>query len=293
MALADGCNWGNRPKEAAWKASQAFINYVDSNQNNIHDVRDVGHYLLRGFDKASREIIVNKEDPFDAGTTTLLGGMLLELEKQLNKDNEEIKSLCFVCVNVGDCKAFHWSPTTNQVIDITDGNRNNLTNASDPGGRLGPCTETGAPDLRNLKLYYIRCQPGDIIFLISDGIHDNCDPQMLGKKPKDLDISSNSWEEAEKKYPKKTQTAKTNFRQKLLKDLLQDIIKDYNEIKPTYLTKKLMQYCFNITESSRKWMLENPKEKLPLNFEAYPGKMDHSTCICLKIGIWNETNTIY
>jgi hypothetical protein len=30
---------------------------------------------------------------------------------------------------------------------------------------------------------------GDICFLCSDGVHDNFDPQQLGKSPKDVDKS--------------------------------------------------------------------------------------------------------
>jgi hypothetical protein len=88
------------------------MNYVESHHQEIKDVRgkkkqsnyalavnnrklDAGHYLLRAFDKASREIVVGVDFIWDAGTTTLLGGLALEL------DNDR---WCFVCANVGDCK---------------------------------------------------------------------------------------------------------------------------------------------------------------------------------------------
>lgn len=61
----------------------------------IRDVNDAGHFLLRGFETASREIIHDKREIWDAGTTTLLGGILLQLEE--NKWG-------FLCANVGDCK---------------------------------------------------------------------------------------------------------------------------------------------------------------------------------------------
>ena len=50
----------------------------------------------------------------------------------------------FECVNVGDCKAFLFSPKTRQILDITDGNRTSLKNARDPGGRLGGYTTSSA-----------------------------------------------------------------------------------------------------------------------------------------------------
>lgn len=54
-------------------------------------------------------------------------------------------------------------------IDITEGNRQNLTDARDPGGRLGPYIEAD-PDLRNLHLYYHVAEPEDIIFLVSGAL---------------------------------------------------------------------------------------------------------------------------
>ena len=48
-----------------------------------------------------------------------------------------------------------------------------VMDARDPGGRLGPYMEGGGPDLRNLRLYFLRCCQGDIITVVSDGIHDN------------------------------------------------------------------------------------------------------------------------
>lgn len=31
-------------------------------------------------------------------------------------------------------------------------------------------------------------------------------------------------------------------------------------------------------------MEQNPKDKLPLDYKAYPGKMDHATCVVIKVG---------
>ncbi len=89
FSLADGCSWGRRPQEAAKKASHAFMEYLTQHLNDIVDIRDAGHFLLRAFDKASREIVQGKDDIWDAGTTTLLGGLLLELEDDKEKEEEE------------------------------------------------------------------------------------------------------------------------------------------------------------------------------------------------------------
>lgn len=68
-------------------------------------------------------------------------------------------------------RAYHWSCKTREVVDITQGNRTNLTDVSDPGGRIGPYLNGGTPDLRNLDLYLQPCAVGDVILCVSDGVH--------------------------------------------------------------------------------------------------------------------------
>ncbi len=72
-------------------------------------------------------------------------------------------------------------------MDVTKGNRANLS-ATDPGGRLGPWTDAGTDDLRNLRLYYVECCPGDILLLVTDGVHDNFDPEYVGKAAEEFGI---------------------------------------------------------------------------------------------------------
>lgn len=274
ISLADGCAWGTRSQEAAIRACNAFINYMDSHINDIQDTRDAGHFLLRAFDKASREIIAGKDIIWDAGTTTLLGGIVLKLVDD---------KWCFLCANVGDCKAFLYSKSTNQIHDITAGNRSNVTDASDPGGRLGPWLQDGSPDLRNLKLYYSACEPGDIIFVVSDGVHDNLDPQQLGKLPSEFNIKCNTWQEAEKKYPLETSDAKNKFRVKILQEKFKEIT-DYQTLQPKLITHKLMDHCREITNVSRQYMIDNPNKRLPNDYSLYPGKMDHSSILSIRVG---------
>jgi len=102
----------------------------------------------------------------------------------------------FVCVNVGDCKAFHYNATTGKVEEVTDSGRQNASDASDPGGRLGPQLDEDAPDLRNLRLFWKICSPSDLIFVTSDGVYDNLDPQQQGLDPEDLGLSQyESWDD--------------------------------------------------------------------------------------------------
>lgn len=214
----------------------------------------------------------------------------------------------FVVASLGDCKAFHYMHRSNEFTDITEGNRQNLTDARDPGGRLGPYID-GGPDLRNLHLYYRIAEKDDIILLMSDGVHDNFDPQQLGISPEEAQLEGKTWEEAEKLNPARVELYKNNFRKKWLGDTfakhfihMQKDGKDGNNsdnnsggtgtttsISGKTLDVKtvvdvLLQHCVNITKTSREFMEQNPKQKLPSDFKNYPGKLDHATCVCIRVG---------
>ena len=78
--------------------------------------------------------------------------------------------------------------------EITAGNRQNIANAADCGGRLGPTMAGLAPDLRNLSIYFSRVDLGDVVVLCSDGVHDNLDPLHMGLSPSDLGLNCETWD---------------------------------------------------------------------------------------------------
>ncbi len=41
------------------------------------------------------------------------------------------------------------------------------------GGRIGPYLENDEPDLANLGVFFEYVEPGDMIFVVSDGVADN------------------------------------------------------------------------------------------------------------------------
>lgn len=52
----------------------------------------------------------------------------------------------------------------------------------------------GLPDLRNLDVGFCVLNSGDFIMLLSDGIHDNLDPELLGHNPRSLGLNVDSWD---------------------------------------------------------------------------------------------------
>jgi len=278
MAIADGCNWGEKPKIASVIASDIAVSELSS--ATIDNIQQAGTALIGAFEKAHEKIVEGKpiDSIWEIGTTTLLAGILFETQV---KDN-----WLFLCLSVGDCKAFHWSAKSGQVIDITCGNRKNLTDPRDPGGRIGPHVAAGLPDWRNLDFYSINCQEGDIIFCVSDGVHDNLDPQELGLLPKQVGMPNiESWKEAEAKHPDETERVKTEQRTTLLKKLLKEALeaKKTRKLTPADVVQSWMKHCSQVTAKSRKFMEDFPEKKLPSDYVEYPGKLDHTTCLAFQV----------
>jgi len=258
---------------AARNAVAALSQYFNSRQADIQDTHDAGHFLLRSFSEAHYSIVQGKEDIWEAGTTTLLGILILELEQS----TEGAPKWGLLCGSVGDCKAFHVNMKTREILDITSGNRDNVKDSRDPGGRLGPYEGHGWPDLRNLRLYFSPAEENDIIVVVSDGVHDNLDPQTLGKFPSDLNLPNKSWDELTLDG---IQKAKAMY----MKKLLGELIFSSGEITPASITENLMKHCWSVTSKSREFMEKNPNKKQPTDYVGFPGKMDHTTAITFVIG---------
>jgi len=277
--LCDGCNWGTGPAEAAARASTVFVDFVLRYHHKIVDLRTAGDLLLIAVAQASDKISEGR-DSWQIGTTALAGGILLEQD-----DPPSRMPFVFVCVSVGDCKVFRYSVRSGVIIDITENNRLNLTDPSDPGGRLGPHSSDGSPDLRNLRVQLCECDVGDLIFLCSDGVHDNFDPQHLGDTPDVWELPYATWEEASDKAFELTQQKKAAFRVNHMKRVIFEGLPQQNQPpSPRRVVSRLVEFSYATTASSRKWMYEHPKQKLPTDFVRFPGKLDHCSCISFRVG---------
>jgi len=275
IALADGCNWGTKPRAAAVKASSCFTDFIKARQVDFNGTSEVGYLLLKAFSIAHIKIVEGKvgEDIWECGTTTLLGGVILPLDEGRKRDDPRF---AFVCASVGDCKAFLYNPKSKKATEITLGNRGGL-DATDPGGRLGPFVGNGEPDLRNLRLFFTFCEKGDLILAMSDGVHDNLDPISLGKLPSDFGLSSSSWKEI-------PDTEIEKLKNKYMTDKLVELISLEKDVTPKSVTLALIDHSMKTTQKSRDFMVNQPGKRLPSDYVEYPGKMDHTTCVCIRVG---------
>jgi len=230
---------------------------------------------------AHKAIMDGKVGTFDAGTSTLCGGLLLPIVSENNNIDTTDIQWCFLSVNLGDCKAYIISPSSRKLVEITTGVRTmGALSARDCGGRLGPQLSHGAPDLRNLEVRYSNCVKGDFILLMTDGVHDNFDPEFLGYLVSEINPEINSsWEDL---APAVSNTIRAEFTYKKLCE----IIFSDNILTSETIIEKLLHYSFDITKCGRETMERTGGIKLPNDYKSFPGKMDHATCVCLEVGIY-------
>jgi len=134
--------------------------------------------------------------------------------------------------------------------------------------------ETGEPDLRNLSVCNTTCSEGDIIIVVTDGIHDNIDPYYSGKTPKDIGITveDNTWGKV-----KDEASIRSSYATKLIAEFMLEA----RSIE--HFVEKLVSHAVALTQKSREWM-ETQEKPLPNDIIQYPGKMDHATVLCFQVG---------
>jgi serine/threonine protein phosphatase PrpC len=283
--MADGCNWGPKVLEAATRACDTFVDYLHHALTKFVETKQAKALLIAAIQAAHERIFEGKVDQdghwWDVGQTTLVGGIIVPIDKGNDRWSPSYE---FLCVSVGDCKAFVY--TNGQMQDVTDGAMRKLVaDARDSGGRLGPATDVPESDilqladLGNLALFSVPCEEGDLVLLLTDGVHDNLDPQHLGKKPRDMPKSMNleavdDWADVS---PDKAEAAKNIFRIAFLEKQVE------GAATPDELCSTLLDHCVKTTSASRKYMCENQGRIVPKDFVAYPGKMDHSTCAAITV----------
>lgn len=131
--------------------------------------REVFVSLLRSFWEAHASILEG-----GGALTTLTAAVVLPLSAQ--HGDRHVVCSC----NVGDSFGYVYSKK-HGVREFTQGSHDilNMRDMRDALGALGPVSGN-QPELSNLTLSMTIVEPGDIVFLTSDGISDNFDP-VVGK----------------------------------------------------------------------------------------------------------------
>jgi hypothetical protein len=98
---------------------------------------------------------------------------------------------------------------------------------------------------------------------MSDGIHDNFDPEALGKDPSHFGVEVPTWEGVPiEDYV----LIKDSFR----KTQLEKHIK--STLSPVDTVQAIFKYVDNLTEPTRKFMESNQGKEEPKDYKKFPGK---------------------
>jgi len=255
----EGSRTGKKAPRRKHKSSHSVTEQTVMKVKAINRHRSITHYGMYNANLSQERSSVESEDTAP--------------------DIDQQHDWAFVFGSVGDCKVFLYNPSTASVTDITSVNRTQSLNAADCGGRLGPCDKNGKPDLRNLFVASATVRQGDLILVVSDGIHDNLDPELLGKFPSDLDDSIDEGTNWKDLPPSLTARIKTRYREDTLASLI-----NHTHTNPQDICQALVEYSRKVTYASRSFMEQHPSEELPEDYTLYPGKMDHTSCVCLSVG---------
>lgn len=200
------------------------------------------------------------------------------------RDTADQYAFVFACV--GDLKVFHCARKADGscvVVDVTRGDTKSHSGdtkwrAEDPGGRIGPQLRESEidgngrgtrADLRNLMTRRVLCSPDDIIVMMSDGVADNLDPEVLGLPP--AADATKEWKDLSEAQQ---HAEKTEWRTAFLADALRK-----SGWRPRDFTRAVLRFCADTTRPSRRFMEQNPGKALPCDFKEFPGKQDHASLL--------------
>eukprot|EP00727_Mastigamoeba_balamuthi_P011148 m51a1_g6656 hypothetical protein (613) ;mRNA; f:146103-148921 len=266
-------NWGAPARDAARMSVERFLEYVGCNVRAARDTRDLAKLLLNGLAMAHYRIAedssVDAPCAYTKGTTTLLGGAFAEVRGG--------GRFAYVVCTIGDCKAYRVSCKTRDVQELSPGCRAASEDATDCGGRIG----AGAPDLRNLALFHGHCDEGDMVLLVTDGVHDNFDPQMLGKTPREAAVSV-GYTSAAPTWPEVDSLSRERIKREHAQMMLKRVLQ--GAATPRAVCQAVHAYCRQTTRAGREWMELHTNSRIPADYERYPGKMDHCTSLCFVVG---------
>ena len=314
FAVADGIGWGVPSRRASQSAllgfSLSLAEFYMKRKGYPMDTIAMAQACFNGIDMAHLSVYCNTESK-----TTFCGGILVELEhQQINsmKDHDlpftddimdsdddsdsddhekpSKKRWVFVGISVGDSLIYRYSSSSMEVTELTVSDRTG--GVRDAGGCLGG----KEPDLRNLTFHFCLANEGDIFIAVSDGVHDNLDPEVLKCSLDDVGYSGDkeSWRDLDS-------DEKNIIKRKFKEEKLLEIIDNVDDLNPMSLTNSIMDYIVETTRNQREgyeqgsklqrdWDKMKEQERNDLNkwvqdtLKNSIGKFDHVTCLCIQAG---------
>jgi len=308
-AIANGYNYGERPRDAASAAVDGFVWHMSSRLAGIVDAASCAKESLQALCTAHNFVVHARGSVWDAGTSALLGAVMFPLS-DTKDDMKEPKQIVapgskfgIVLTSLGDSKAFLVSGKDGSVQELTHVIPGIWKNRSEPGGRVGPVAEKGLPDFGNTGVVYSECEAGDVLVLCTTGLADDFDPEELGIEPGALipELEGESWASLGAGDERLLEVVKATFAERRMERLLADTVKSGQKVdkegegeevkriaEPEEIARTLTQYALRVTKKRREFIHENPAESSPKDKLTYPGRCDHCTCLAIKAAFPKE-----
>ena len=256
--------------------------------------------LLKSLEVAHQKILEHQ-----GGLTTLCVGLVCPV-----KDS---KQFVVSIVNVGDSLGYVFSKS-HGVREITTGSHDiqSERDIRDAGGALGP-VNGNEPELHNLTCSLTFLDPGDIVYLTTDGISDNFDPVVTkiampkrrsqsesdAKDDKDEEEDDSSLCCTEDGRPELEPHERHQYAVKEMERIIHEFeLFTENSISAQELCGALLQHVLRLTDSKRK-VLENPDlygkrlkakdrkrrdSEIVAKMSKAPGKLDHASIVAYEVG---------
>lgn len=249
--------------------------------------------LLRQAFDAAHSVILDR----NGGLTTMCACMICPVK------NSHQFAVC--CVNVGDSYCYIFSHRYG-IRELTIGSHDITSERDirDAGGAIGPVSGSN-PELQNLTCSLSFCEPGDIVFLTTDGISDNFDPVVtkaaVPRKMNDANSNELSPNSEDSGKPEMEPSERHLYAMKQMERVLYEFeLATEEQCSAQELCGAIVQHVLSLTDSKRK-ILENPqlyvrrrltqkeKEKrdsdIVNQMSKAPGKLDHASIVAFEIGI--------
>ena len=295
LALADGCNWGQKPLRAARCAVKGCTEFLDralfNSETMPRDTQSLAKLIRKSFDIA-QELIIK----YDGATTTISVVVACEMETPIHN-----KSWALCVVSVGDSPCLVWKHKREVVEEVTsvveEGKERDLR---DCGGCLGANVGT-QPDLSNLMCYFVPVARNDVVFLASDGIFDNFDPVILLKGTTECERQRKSGEFVATlgNLPVLSRRQREEGQLHIIAEHLRKVKseKTLQLLDAKTVTTSLIEYVQNVTSCKRNYLesgcIDIDKSDLSAHAKSkkkaealntMPGKLDHASIVAYMIG---------
>lgn len=313
LAIADGVNWGHKPRLAARCAVNGAMSHIlerlYSSNTYPNTTQDIFHTILRSFEVAQQLIIDN-----EATTTTLCVAVVCEL---MPTKGPTRWGCCLVCL--GDSLAYVYRRATGIVEELTSFSHIDVErDMRNCGGCLGPHIGV-EPDVENMFCVFSPVAENDVVFLTTDGISDNFDPVVRKEalpsplpnsrcvaydsdSDSSVDKSPAPHEEAVP-LPFLTPSERHSHSLKLMSNVIHHFANnDFSLIDAANIATHLVTDSYRITEQQREYLEKNilpndctPQERrqnyreIKKALKRLPGKLDHATVVAYQVLQFGES----